>query len=830
MRKLSAIIMIIFVCTMFYTCSSDTDSFVLPMESPDTSLILQNFSTSRLLVESGGDTCLITAMVVNAAGTGVEGIKVIFETSAFVPESGIVTYPDGLTYALSDSLGGVLAYYTSPATNYGNFQIFARTGAITDSLTLTVIPIITSIQLTTNKSRILSDGESTVQLNLRPISTAGNVFDLSLYLTSDYGLLNESIVTTDSSGFAYGVLHSIPSSSDISTVIRCWVVNNPAKRDSVSIIFAGITVQLTPDSNYIQSAIDSTRVVAFVHETTTLNPVPDKIVSWTTTLGDIGDPSVTNVDGEAYTTLTSTGLSGAAQITGDIGNGLVGTTPVIIVHGGADNIALSASSTSILANGTRFATISAFVGDDAGNAMEGIGVSIVHSLGTITTTYGVTNINGIASFELISPVSNLDLNTTLSGSVVGNSGISDSIDIQFRGISITVVPPVPNSLISDGVSTLTIHANIFETTLQSPVSSESVQWTTTLGTINSPTLSDIQGNTQSVLHSVADLTGTALVRAYVGNMQIFSTTQINLITLDVTSLSLEPQFTSILGDGLATDTLTVTTFDDLGGTVPAANIRFTTDAGLFSNNQQEIYKFTDAAGISKALLRSQPGMSDLPAHVTVSSVENPSLSVTSNITFRGITITVNSAESEIIANGYSTTLITAQVKETTNGNPLVGKTVNWATNLGVIESSSITSSTGSATTTLYSQVDQVGTATVTAGYGLLNPGSVTVVILPQPNPGYLSLSSQPGGSSGGQSTLILNAILTDSESHPIMNYSVDFTILQTGIGSLSPSSDLTDGTGMATAQFTYPFENSGSNVTFRATAGSLQTPLQVTLP
>ncbi|MFQ6609651.1 MAG: Ig-like domain-containing protein, partial [Fidelibacterota bacterium] len=295
-------------------------------------------------------------------------------------------------------------------------------------------------------------------------------------------------------------------------------------------------------------------------------------------------------------------------------------------------------------------------------------------------------------------------------------------------------------------------------------------------------------------------------------------------------MTLSAQFASILADGLTTDSLTVTATDNLGSPVEDANIRFTTDAGLFSNNLQEIQILTDANGLAKAVLKSQPGVSDLLAHVIVSSVENPSVSETTNIMFRGITITVNSAESSIIANGYSTTLISGQIKETSNGNPLVDETVTWATSLGVIESSSTTNSTGTASTTLYSQVDQVGTATITCGYGLLNPGSVTVEFLPQPDPGFLSLSYQSGGTSGGQAIVILNAILTDIDSHPILNYSVTFTILQSGIGSLSPSSDLTNESGIATSQFTYPVENSGTPVTFEATAGSIQTTLQVTLP
>lgn len=407
------------------------------------------------------------------------------------------------------------------------------------------------------------------------------------------------------------------------------------------------------------------------------------------------------------------------------------------------------------------------------------------------------------------------------------------MDIQFRGISITVITPVPNLLVSDGVSTLDIYADIFETTSLTPISNETVQWTTTLGNIDTTTMTDVLGNTHTVLYSDVDLTGTALVRAHIGNMEIFSSATINLITLAVAGISVVPQFTSILADGLETDSLIVTAFDDLGGLVEDANIRFTTDAGLFSNDQQEIHLITNASGVAEAVLKSQPGMFDLPAHVIVSSFENPSVSELSNIMFRGITITVNSTEPAIIANEFSTTTITAQVKETSNGNPLVEKTVTWATNLGIIEPpSSITNSTGEAITTLHAQ-NNVGTATVQAIYGggqIPLSGLITVELLPQPTPFAILLNSNYNGIIDNNSSLTISSTLTDVSSNPIINYDVSFSVTPPAIGSLSNSTQSTNQDGEANTQFIYPIQFSGTNVSFTVTAGPVQNSIQVTLP
>ncbi|MFQ6609236.1 MAG: Ig-like domain-containing protein, partial [Fidelibacterota bacterium] len=220
MKKQILIGFLFFASAVFHTCSSDSDAFIVPMEEPDTSLIIQDLSISKTSLESGGDTSLVSATVLNASGNTVEGIKVIFEVSQSDLGSGTISYPDDLTYSLSDSLGSVTAYYTSPDENYGDFQIIARTGTVADSLMITVIPVITSIQVAGNMSSIIGDGESTVQVSLRPISTAGNVADLALYLTTDYGYFDNDLVYTDSTGFAYGTLHSIPTGDDLSSVVR----------------------------------------------------------------------------------------------------------------------------------------------------------------------------------------------------------------------------------------------------------------------------------------------------------------------------------------------------------------------------------------------------------------------------------------------------------------------------------------------------------------------------------------------------------------------------------------------------------------------------------
>jgi hypothetical protein len=287
---------------------------------------------------------------------------------------------------------------------------------------------------------------------------------------------------------------------------------------------------------------------------------------------------------------------------------------------------------------------------------------------------------------------------------------------------------------------------------------------------------------------------------------------------------------SILGDGISTDTLFVTAYDDYGNAVPNATIRIATDAGLFPDDLQQVDLNTNSSGTVSIILTSQPGLIDYTAHLTATSLDNIILVDNETIIYRGITLTLDPEADTILANGISTCSIVAQLKETTNGNPLVDKTINWATNLGIILQSDVTDITGSASATLLSQDGILGTATISATYGLLNPATTTVEFIDPPPPSNISLSWELGGSDGGISSIMLNVLLTDSNSNPVENFEVDFSIDPSNIGSFSPSTDLTNENGQAQVVFTYPVENSQMNATFTATAGTIIDNLSITLP
>jgi hypothetical protein len=832
-KKIIIIFIILAMAMLMYQCSSDEDSFVLPMENPDTALFITNFMTSNLELESGGDTCIVSAIIVDASGSPIEGVKALFEPWANNGNpSGIISFADDLEYALSDTNGLVYGTYSTPSDNYGDFEIHVVSGALSDTVSIKVIPIITSIQFSTSSISLLGDGETTFEVSARPISAVGDVVEIGVNFTTDNGYVEDDIAFTDSTGYARTILHSISTNLDISSFLRCWIDNNENINDSTVVNYLGITVEVSAGSETIESENDSTLITVLLRETTSTRPIEGKTISWSSTMGNVGVQTVTDIEGISQTYLSSNGFAGSAQVTADIGHGLNASTQVGIVNDSSDanEITLQLSNYSILANGSDFINITAMVRDQSGNGMDGIGINMASSFGTISSSNGVTDVNGEVSFELMSMISINDVISTLSVEIDGNSSIFANADVQFRGISLEIIDPEEPSMDCDGESAMDITIRLMETSSQNPIVGEEILLSSSLGTIDTLVVTNTLGLATATLTSIMDDCGLSQITAILGNGEISDDLEITFVLLNISNIVFSGVAESILSDGISTDTLMVTAFNETGGTVPDALIRLTTDAGLFPGELQQVDLITDPEGETSIILTSQPGFMDFTAHLTATSIDNELVDDSETIIFRGITLTLTPEDDTMIANGLTSNTIQVQIKETTNGNPLVDKSVNWATNLGIILQSDITDITGSASATLLSEDGILGTATISATYGLLNPATTTVEFIDPPPPSNISLSWELGGSDGGTSSILLNVLLTDSNSNPVENFEVDFSIDPSNIGSISPSSDLTNESGQAQVIFTYPIENSQLDATFTATAGSISDNLSITLP
>jgi len=193
------------------------------------------------------------------------------------------------------------------------------------------------------------------------------------------------------------------------------------------------------------------------------------------------------------------------------------------------------------------------------------------------------------------------------------------------------------------------------------------------------------------------------------------------------------------------------------------------------------------------------------------------------------TVTVSVGSDSILADGSSTTSITAKVLDSDGSNIADGTSVTFSTTSGTLSAASSTTASGLALATLTS-ASTSGEATITAtSGGVSGEASVTFTSVP----GYLSIAAdQTSVKSDNSDSATITASVLDSSYVPIEGSTVTFTT--TG-GTISASTVDTDANGEAEITFSSgTLERKNQTVTITASVTSAtgttskQIPIQVT--
>jgi hypothetical protein len=188
--------------------------------------------------------------------------------------------------------------------------------------------------------------------------------------------------------------------------------------------------------------------VATAHLTATVtnaagNPVPDGTeVRFETDLGSVGSKVITVTTsgggGKATATLTSGTSAGTAHVSATSG-GVSAATTVTFTPGSPDTVVLESAATSIPADGTSTAVLTATVTDLYGNAVaDGTDVEFTTTLGQFGGQSAVTDqtVHGVVTVQLTSSTSvGLATVTATSG------GETDSLTVDFFQGEDTLVDP-----------------------------------------------------------------------------------------------------------------------------------------------------------------------------------------------------------------------------------------------------------------------------------------------------------------------------------------------------------------------------------------------------
>lgn len=619
--------------------SSDKDEKPLPTPPPSTTkkVVITLTALPSLIPADNTTTSIITATVKDA------------DTNVAVPDGTVVNFKTGLGMIIQITAtkdGKATAKVQSSIA--GQSTITAEVENNTSSVVVTFSSY--KIVVSANPENILSDGISTsiIIANVREASTGAAVVGTTVNFLTSAGGLTPSSAITDSMGTASTILTSstTPGIARVSIVVESITSYQDVNFSTATI--TSITLLATP-SSIPADGITTSTITATVKDPQTNKFLPDgTIVEFTTTKGTLLGDVVTTSGGKASTKIISDTSPGAAIITAKVdrfsATTQVNFTPL--------NITITAEPPMIIATGKSTSKITAVV-SDVNNKPSPNGTVVY-----FTTTKGsiispVTTFDGVAGTTLTSE-------TVSSSSVVTvtatSGGTSTSCSVLFipSEPSIVVIIPDKNVLPADNVSYTNIIV-VVKDKENNLVSGVDVELTTTLGTFSNGqsviTVKTVNGIVSDKIKSQD--AGFANIQAKVADISTSTIVEFTQLKITVSALP-----TSILANSTSTTIITVDVVDAKTNTPQdSIPLTLTTSDGLLTN----ALGVTNAQGKFTTTLRSSTTAGFVRVEVKSGSAVG---SATVVFTPLGVSsITLSASPQSIPADGVSTSIITATVRD-----------------------------------------------------------------------------------------------------------------------------------------------------------------------
>lgn len=593
-----------------------------------------------------------------------------------------------------------------------------------NSLTAKVVSIASSIP------SVIADDLTTSIITVEVHDANGSIVpaNTAVTWTTNLGTLENATTYTDANGKATNAIKS--SVAGVATV-------------SSNAVQGGLTIPVTFTVDSSTARIVSignsapTAVANNATETTIIVEVRDvngavvpvnTPVSWKTDLGTLTNATTyTDANGESTNTIKSS-LAGFAHITASAAKGSLNTLLHFTADGSTSSItSLIPSLTTLSANGTS-TTIVATVKDSNGNIVPAnTPVTWTSSLGTLSASSTVTDVNGQTSVNLISTVSG-------SATVQANASQGNmNVVVNFTPDALTfhvvnIASSIP-SLLADGVSSTVISVDIQDANGNKAPVNTIVNWGTNLGTLSNLTsVTDAAGH--ATISLISNTAGVATISATsVAGGQTIPVTFTPSSTAQV--FSVDTSVASVVANNTDLAVVSAVVHDVNNQPVVGATVNWTTNLGTLSASSS----VTNSSGIATVNLKGT-----VVGTATVNAVSDVVTSKNVTVDFKVDTTTakiysMSSSLSSIISDNETVGYAYAQLSDA-NGNPLGdGVTINWTASdkIGLLDetgnytlsSNSITDSKGKATIPFFGA--EIGNGTITASYnGVSQQINITV--------------------------------------------------------------------------------------------------------
>lgn len=759
----------------WFACNQESP--IDPTRSLSTGVsILVNMTANPASIRVGGEKSEIQVRVLSEEGLAVRNVPVTFSTTlGILKETQALT--DQYGWARTELMSGAVAGDATVTATYQKFStsITVKFTALEDTTGF-------NLQIDAKPKEILANGldASTVTVLLIPRgiqSPAGK----TVSLTTTAGSIPSTVIL-DAEGKGEVELVSSADSVDVVATVTARYLDQTA---STAVLFKGVQfhVEANPKVIFADGTSFST-IRAVLKETTTLIGIPQATVRFGTVLGTIEAQKNTDGSGVAEAKLVSGTTPGKNTVYIRYGKTFLKTLEVEF-QSPTYTMELSSTATSLLANGVSSTQVKAKVRDASLKPIANQPVFFSTTAGTIDYLQYTDN-NGEAIATLKSPARKTDVQAMITATL-GEGGVSKTTSVLFKGVDFWMEAE-PNYIVADGTSQSTVTAYVVEHTDRIGVEKAEVLFGTNLGTIPGSKETDAQGVAKVQLTSTRT-TGTARVIGRYGNL-FLDTVYVTFgspVPPTLHSIYANPKY--ILANGIDQAWISVKVVDANGSPVPDVMVNFSATAGTISS--QEV---TDENGIAVVTLTSVASSSDVVSTVTA---RVGTQSITTQVVFEGVEMTVSALPTAILADGRSTSAITVLLKRTTSKIAIANAVVQFATTLGTIPNQATTNSEGVAKVNLTSS-NSIGIALVTATYGNAIQKTVNVTFQ-ESVPTYLEVTATPPVlPADGQSQSTIRATVTDANRNPVPDGTIVLFEIQSGSGTLERQKTTSNGVAIST--------------------------------
>ncbi len=621
----------------------------------------------------------------NPASMSADG-KSTSQIQARVSDANGNTVADGTLIVFDSSGSGVLSSRTATTSN-GTASVDYTAGTIPGTVTVTaktgnginigsaditlVDTVVNSVSVKSGSvsGNIPADGVSETLITATILDNTNNPVQdgTQVTFTTTAGLIcnNASCRTSwevpTSNGVASVMLRSSENTGTAKVTASAGGVTGTADVEFVSGAVSRIVLSASPDS---LQAGGTSSVRALVTDMEG-NPVSDGKITFSVTAGGgiLSPQTATISDGAATTSFTASSESGQVAITARSANGVSPGTPLIIgvAPDGIGEVLITASRTSIPADGSSRLLVTATVKDAEGNIAPNVPVTFrdvtdVSNPRKLTVTD--TDRNGEATFPYTSTL------TTGVITIQAEAGTENAeTDItQTAGDPAHIkVSAVPDTVYANGENMAAIRAEVKDDNGNLVNDGVSVFFVTTGGTFENSDTAFI-GKTENGVAEVqliAPLTmGTAIVSARVEGVAEKPQISVTFLGIFLSDIAATPP--AIDADGISSTEIRVRLKDSDGIAVQGETVDFSTTAGTLDSESA----ITGEDGIAtvnliaplapgSATVTARYGTQGVPENITV-NFKPPSVTPIASVS-------LSADPTSLPADGSSTSSVSATV-------------------------------------------------------------------------------------------------------------------------------------------------------------------------